>query len=285
MSEIMHRDLVVDADPSDQATLNNGPANGGRPDTEIVAPEDVGLGEDEETRLRAAAIGVHQRRAVRQFLNAAFAIFAAASALPFWALVNETAKGATNVSLFGFELNGGIWSLSLIESVLVTIVVVQAGLLAWYRREKLKDWDTYKAEAGANAPEVSAYGYMQIFRLYARTKRRSTFSILFGVVWLWWAVAGFFTLRDVAFTTTPMIFLTVLMAIQLIAAGVIAGLGFSIGRSFLPGQILVYNTLILNFRAATSQTHYDRAREEAIRVQNGITRDRPWWFFRYKKAR
>jgi hypothetical protein len=230
-------------------------------------------------------MSVHYRRALRQALNAAFAVAVSAAAMPFWAVVTQTANDPSSVALFGYQLKGGIWSLGAVEALVAIFVTVQAGLLAWYRREKLKDWDTYKAEAGANDPEVSANGYMQIFRLYARTKRRATFSILFGVVWLWWALAGFLTLGNTAFSTTPLIVLTLLIGVQFIAALVISGLGFSIGRSFLPGQILVYNTLILNFRAATSQTHYDRAREEAIRVQNEITRDRPWWFFRYRKAK
>lgn len=256
-------------------------------DQEFVAPEEVELSQDEERRLRRRAVLSHRRRALRQIVNSIAVVAVAASALPFWKYVASIrAGGASGIEEPTINLPGlGGWTIDMLLVGIAGFVIFQCVRLAWYRREKLKDWDTIKEKAGANDPETSADGYMQIFRLYARTKRRATYAILTGVVWLWWALTGLYVLRGEFFTTATFPFTGTLVLVQAIASFVILTLGYAVGRSFLPGSILVYNTLIINFRAATSQTHYDRARQEAIRVQNEITQDRPWWFFRYSSPK
>ncbi len=256
-------------------------------DQEFVAPEEVELSQDEERRLRRRAVSSHRRRALRQILNSIVVVIVAASALPFWNSVAAIrAGGASSNDEATINLPGlGGWPVNMLLVIITAFVVAQCMRLAWYRREKLKDWDTIKAMAAANDPETSADGYMQIFRLYAKTKRRATYAILTGVVWFWWALAGLYVLSGEFFATATIPLTGVLVLAQAIASFVIIILGYAVGRSFLPGSILVYNTLIINFRAATSQTHYDRARQEAIRVQNEITQSRPWWFFRYSSPK
>jgi len=254
-------------------------------DKEITAPEDVALSREEELELRRVAVNRHRNRALRQILNAFAVIFISAAALPFWNIA-LAAPGVTSIDFLGISIQSGawgVWAVVILVAIIVAIISLQVVQLLWYRREKLKDWDTFKAEAAANDPQTSAAGYMHIFRLYARTKRRATYSMLFGVVWLWWACAGAFVMIMNFSGSAASVILSLLISTQIIIAVCVIAAGYIIGRSFLPGQVLVYNTLIINFRAATSQTHYDRAREEAIRVQNGIMRDRPWWFFRFHK--
>lgn len=260
-------------------------ANGGTPGEQaFVAPEEVELPETEEAVLRRQAIMHHRGRALRQVFASIGIVIVAASALPLWTFVGGMRNGDFGDAIVNLPIIGGR-SVEAVQWFVTGFILFQFVRLVWYRRERLNDWETYKAEASANDPTTSADGYMRIFRLYAKTKRRAMYAILTGVVSLWWVIAAFYALGAARIEDAGLPITTVLLVTQAVASLGMLAFGYAVGRSFLPGRTLVHNTLIINFRAATSQTHYDRAREEAIRVENTIKRRQPWWFFRYSAPR
>lgn len=247
--------------------------------------------DEEESRHRGEAVGVHIARAAKQLRDMGLAIFIVIAAPAVWRAA-YSAAGATfdtpwtppflniDVGLMSNVTVAAVWVFGVATTAIAGLTVVY---LYWYRFERDRDWREAAAKADAREPEVSADGYMQIFRLYAKTKRRAIFTMLFGMVGIYWGAIGVFAaVEGKAFNVTT-IMLAGAATAQIAAALLIVYRGFDIGRRFVPGKVLIRKTLILSFLATTSQTDYSAAQEKACELERAAVERKPWWFYSYRK--
>jgi len=233
---------------------------------------------------RQQAVRMHRRRARRQIVSASFVMLAASLAPIYWSM---NSNGMIDLRQVGEVLHQLAQKMPAVNALVVPgiaallTILGAAWLRLWYRRERDRDWWENAAKANAAEPQQSAQGYMELFRLYARTKRRATFVMLYGVLSTYWAVLGIAASIDLGNG------IAVLCAtgFHLVASLIVIYLGFDIGRRYLPGNVLVTKTLILGFRAATSETQYQDAVNEAGKAEVDIIDRKPWWFYAYKVPR
>eukprot|EP00439_Symbiodinium_sp_Y106_P088945 s1_g1481.t1 len=234
-------------------------------------------------RHRAKAVRVHRSRALKQIVHASTIVVGSAATPFYWLLASTADVNFGGVSdLLSPVVNGSplVFEIVIPGVVLGICVLGALWLWAWYRRERDRDWAENTAKADASEPEQSADGYMQLFRLYARTKRRATFVMIYGVLSVWWSLVGL-----LAYAAAGNIHIVLALVITQLAVSIfIIYLGFDIGRRYLPGNVLVTKTLILGLRAATSQTDYQVALGEAQKIEERIIDRKPWWFYAYRTA-
>ena len=235
-------------------------------------------------RHRLKAVRVHRSRALKQIIHASIIVVGSALTPLYWLLASTSDVKLDAIS----DILGPLvtempqaFILMLPGAALVFCALGALWLWTWYRRERDRDWAENTAKADASEPEQSADGYMQLFRLYARTKRRATFVMIYGVLSVWWSSVGL--LANVAAGNFH-IALALVIA-QLAVSIFVIYMGFDIGRRYLPGNVLVTKTLILGLRAATSQTDYQVALGEARKIEERIIDRKPWWFYAYRTAR
>lgn len=235
-------------------------------------------------RHRLKAMRVHRSRALKQIVHASFIVVGSALTPLYWLLAStpDANLGVASDLLGPLALNMPIVFMLVLPGAALAFCALGAlWLSAWYRRERDRDWTENTAKADASEPEQSADGYMQLFRLYARTKRRATFVMTYGVLSVWWSLVGFLT--NMAAGNLHLVL--GMLAAQLAVSIFIIYMGFDIGRRYLPGNVLVTKTLILGLRAATSQTDYQVALGEARKIEERIIDRKPWWFYSYRVAR
>lgn len=244
--------------------------------------------DDDNTAHRLKAVAEHRRRALRQIRSALFVVLVASLTPVYWFLAFaavERPEGLDKTVAAVLDM-APVW----VAFALPTLgLVLTAGfavwLIVWYRRERDRDWSENSAKADAREPKRSAEGYMNLFRLYARTKRRAFFTISYGVVSAWWSIFGM-VVNAVLVPTAPIYgVLFVICALQFAAAVLATYVGYDIGRRYLPGNVMVTRTLILSSLATTSQTPYKTAWEQSQESEAEIIDRKPWWFYSYKKAR
>jgi hypothetical protein len=264
-----------------------------------AAPINLDFTDEHEARHRAEAVREHHKRTRGHILNMLIMIAMVAAAPVFWRGVFISA-GLSFAEVWPIAAIEG-WVLSLLNMLaaapwvtpfIILIAVTLApplwslGHLILYRRERDRDWRVAEAQAGERDPTAGARGYMQVFRLYARTKRRGIFTLLFGVAGIWWSTVGIvcFLVGTVNASAGNAAIIHVVAAVLALFVwlGVIY-LGYDIGRRFVPGKVLVTKTLILSVLATTSQTNYTDAREAARELEADIVEEKPWWFYSYKK--
>ena len=255
--------------------------------------------DQDEARHRAEAVRNHLHRTQGHLIGIAIAIAFVALAPVFWraiysafglsfdALWTMSSVQAGAQSVLNIFMSLPVWAISLV--VLIVTLGPPAGFiirLSLYRWERDRDWRVAESQAGERDPTSGARGYMQIFRLYARTKRRSTFTLLFGAAGLWWTSVGIVLYLLGSMSAGSTIGATIQLcgaAVGFILWLVVIYFGFDVGRRYLPGRILVTKTLILSVLATTSQTDYTVAREAARELEAEIVEDKPWWFYSYRK--
>lgn len=155
--------------------------------------------------------------------------------------------------------------------------------MRWYLFLMDLEWREQAARADAREPETCSQGYMQMFRIYARTKRRATFTFLIGLAALYSAAASFLAIADFDLAGAAKYGLQVAAGLEMIAAAFIIYVAFDISRRFVPGKNLVTKTLIMSFLATTSQTDYTDAREQSKELQRSMREKKPWWFYTYAR--
>ncbi len=278
-------DQIKFAEAVDQET-DDGVVQGGRPHVEF--------NDDRENEHRAAASRVHRSRWWRQARQSAFAGALFVLAPVFWMaalwLGGVADIGPMRLPAADFGLLGAIGA----AAMAVLPVVVLGWFRGWlvvYRIMRDQDWQVAENQSDAREPRTSAFGFMRVFRLYARTKRRAVFVTLFGVVALWWAATAVYALVAVgglsAFTGGAGM---LAVGATALSAPIIAGLamsilyvGYDISRRYVPGKILVRKTLILSMLATTSQTHYSDAERQAKELEADQIDEDPSLFYSYPK--
>lgn len=270
----------------------------GEADVPAGATLNLEFKDDHEARHRREAVRNHLSRAQQHLLNMALITLIIAGAPIYWRIV---------YSELGLSF-GDAWPLSAIEAggqKLLGVIDSSTGVVAhslmlaltlvpplwsivflWlYRRERDRDWRVAEAQAGERDPTAGARGYMKVFRLYARTKRRGIFTLFYGAAGLWWGAVGVLCLTMAGGKLESAMAFVYLGAAVAAVLGwlVVVYLGYDIGRRFVPGNILVTKTLILSVLATTSQTNYTDAREAARELEAEIVEEKPWWFYSYKK--
>lgn len=136
------------------------------------------------------------------------------------------------------------------------------GYLKWYMREKGKDWRENVQQANSSDPEECARGYMAVFRMYARTKRRATFTLVWGMSALYVGGWGVFLAIDAGAT-----WMIISSSLEIAAGIAVIVMGISISHQFLPGTVLIGHTLKLSIRAAASNTALMEAQSEAENIE------------------
>lgn len=285
----------IEAEAQDALNLN---ADGVQPSEH--AEEFPNLEDEDEAAHRLRAIARHRSRFFGQARTALLVVIFASIAPGFWRIV-FTILGGQNAAprtLSGVEqwIVDGLVSANAMIQVSVVYLFALApiiflgsyiGLTVWYRRERNHEWDVAKALADAREPEDSAKGFMQVFRLYARTKRRAIFAMLFGITGLWWMLSCFWALAEGGSATLSMQGVAFGLPLIAVIIGVLSiycvYLAYDISRIFVPGKVLVRKTLIMSMLATTSQTDYTAARIAAHELEKDLIDDRPWWFYSYKK--
>lgn len=275
-------------------TQGSDPEQSAPPEEAAVAPVQDHLGtpgfeHDDRTDIhnrihRQQAVRMHRRRARRQIVNAAFIMVAASLAPIYWSMNSSGRIDLPRVGNLMEQLaqNLPAENALVVPGVAALVTILGAAWLRfWYRRERDRDWSENAANANAAAPQQSARGYMALFRLYARTKRRATFVMLYGVLSAYWAVLG--VAASIGLTSALDVFAAT--SLHFVASLVVIYLGFDISRRYLPGNVLVTKTLILGFRAATSETQYQDAVSEASKAEEDIIDTKPWWFYAYRVPR
>ncbi|MCA8889405.1 MAG: hypothetical protein KDA46_11285 [Parvularculaceae bacterium] len=263
------------------------------------SPINLDFTDEHEGRHRAEAVREHVKRTRGHLLNMLTMIVMVAAAPVFWRVV-FTGAGLTFAEVWPIAsieawASGMLAMLSAVPFV-VTFTLLAAitlfpplwsvGHLMLYRRERDRDWRVAEAQAGERDPTAGARGYMNVFRLYARTKRRGIFTLLFGAAGIWWSAVGIvcFLLGSVAAPAGAVALAHGATAVLAFVAWVfVIYFGYDVGRRYVPGKVLVTKTLILSVLATTSQTNYTDAREAARELEADIVEEKPWWFYSYKK--
>ncbi|MFQ5563532.1 MAG: hypothetical protein ACE5FO_08175 [Parvularculaceae bacterium] len=271
---------------------------GNTTDQESQTPINLEFKDEHEPRHRMEAVRSHFARARQHLLNITLSIAMIAGAPVYWrAIYSELGLSYSTFwpitslekwiasSLHLLNGVGGIVSLAALLTITVFPPIWSVGHLILYRRERDRDWRVAEAQAGERDPTSGARGYMKVFRLYARTKRRGIFTLMYGVAGFWWGLVGVFCFAigvDGAPGTIALGYL-VTAFVAILGWLVVLYLGYDIGRRYVPGNVLVTKTLILSVLATTSQTNYTDAREAARELEAEIVEEKPWWFYSYKK--
>ncbi|PWE16899.1 hypothetical protein DDZ18_09290 [Marinicauda salina] len=255
-----------------------------RDKAELVFSDASEIKDPEEERHRRQAVAQHYRRASGQIFSTIILVALAASAWPAWRLLYSVTADEPQVlgPLFGFELPMSPLIATLSAGAAIVGLFAYLIWLWWYRRERLHDWAKNAAHADARQPEKSAAGYMELFRLYARTKRRAFFTMAYGVAFGWLGIAGVLQFLYQDRNTHSWTLLGASLAIACIAL-LILFIGFDLSRRYLPGKILVTRTLILSTLATTSQTDYHKALEVAMEYERRKIEEKPWWFYSFAR--
>lgn len=231
---------------------------------------------------RLRAVREHRARALRQILDSSLIVMLASLAPLFWFLVPKSIMEGNGLGIAGTHAD----ILIAVVPAFAALATVVFGLwLLWYRRENDKDWSENSAKADAREPRQSADGYMQLFRRYAKTKRRATFTMSYGVLSAWWALLGILAAAFLPFAVFTQTGVFAASVAQMLAAFFVIYMGFDIGRRYLPGNVLVTKTLILSFLATTSQTAYQNAWDQSRKIETEIIDEKPWWFYSYRVPR
>ena len=254
----------------------------------------------DEKRHRAQAVAKHRRR----FLTQLLAVVTYTSLLMFAPIYWQSMINAG-----GYKF-GPDWPMSIIEIWISSmlrqesasipsldfliilfippfiVITMTAFLHLRYRFLRDQEWELRAAEAESNEPRTAAKGYMGVFRLYARTKRRAVFTLFGAIVWIVWAAVGYLMLSVADGEPVNFYVPWAIRSAQLVTvtSAVLMGfVAFDISRRYVPGKILVLKIMIMAYRAATSQTNYNEARLEAEKLQEEEIERKPWWFYSYRK--
>jgi len=235
---------------------------------------------------RRKAVQEHRKRALRQIVNAIVVVLLSALAPLYWLValdsyVDPAALEEPLRSLAGLVPDS---VMILPGATALATAALWLWLLLWYRRERDHDWAKNSARADARAPEQSAEGYMELFRLYARTKRWATFAMSYGVLSIWWAGLGISIVLTSEVNGDTRAGVLAIALFQLLAAFCVIYLGYDIGRRYLPGNVLVTRTLILSY-LAISQSDYNDASAFMREPEARMIDKKPWWFYSYRVPR
>lgn len=270
-----------------------GPLNVGRPHVDFDDPN--------EAENRRFATREHFGRWLRQIRDAVLALLLALIARDYWGVVAAASGLASPPGEGSSFFSNLIWSAvgapdaamsgPLLRWTLCGLpVLVLLAFLGWiqlyYLQQRDWEWKLARQKAGSSTPRDCAIGYMQVFRLYARTKRRAVYLTLFGVVAAWWSIAGLIEISGSAVgvgafgaagVSIASAVLTGLLALRLTYHG------YDISRRYVPGKTLVRRTLILGTMASTSQTPYADAEAQAKTIEAEELNREPDLFYSYPK--
>lgn len=253
-------------------TENSTVADGGNLEAE---PDHLALAGLVDDGLRQRAAREHRKRAIRQVRSAASIIFLVAAAPPLRNLLYQIASGEVPAwlsdMLSGAKLPTEIGYLN--HSFLL-IWLVYLIYLQWYMRERGKEWKEHVQQANSSDPEECARGYMAVFRMYARTKRRATFTLAWGVSAVY--VGGRGIMHAIS---NDMSWMILSAAVETALGVAVILVGVSISQRFLPGKVLIGHTLKLSIRAAASNTGLVEAQEQAENIERELKQNRPWWYY------
>jgi hypothetical protein len=162
---------------------------------------------------------------------------------------------------------------------LVLPPVVLLIVLAWhynYRFLKQNDWKVAIGNAQQTiSPQNVTKGYTDLFNLYMRTKRRSYLLGAWGLLVLVYVIAG--TIVNLRGITSPEYW--VAQAGLVVLAAFLINLGYKLGSSYLPGDVIVRHMLALSIFAISDVTNVEEARLQAERDAELFVRANPWWFY------
>lgn len=288
------------AAPETAATLEGANGDGDLQEQLERQAQLLELVDEDEAAHRLSAVREHRRRAFHQLRNGVLILTLTIFAPSFWRIIysvsglnDNTVWPLTDIEAMVAGVfigaNGVVKAILYVVSVAAPLLFTGwlVGYSLWYLRERDRDWRVAEALADAREPRDSAKGFMTIFRLYARTKRRATFTFLYGLLALWWSVMGLIMFADGSqgrmgdeFAAYGLLFVAILL---LPLSACIVYLAYDISRRFVPGQVLVTKTLIMSMLATTSQTDYTAARAAAHELEKDLMHEKPWWFYSYKK--
>jgi hypothetical protein len=231
-----------------------------------------------EAEHRAAAVRKHYTRAANQLMQGALIIA--------WIAITPFLRGSITTGIN--TLNPDELALKSLVAVLSAAAVpIVLGFwyfrMRWYRFRMYLEWREQGARADAREPETCSQGYMEMFRLYARTKRRATFTFLIGSAAIYSAGFGIVLVASSDITGLGLGIILSGAFLEIVAGILIIHVAFDISRKFVPGKILVTKTLIMSFLATTSQTDYTDARQQSVALQKSMRERKPWWFYSYRE--
>jgi len=270
----------------------------GEGDASVGGTLNLEFKDEHEARHRREAVRNHMSRARGHLLNMVFVTLMVIGAPVYWRVAYSelglsfgdfwplsALEMAGQNMLAALSALSRVWVRSVVLALTAAPPLILIASLWLYRRERDRDWRVAEAQAGERDPTSGARGYMKVFRLYARTKRRGIFTLLYGVAGLWWAAVGILSMTMASGEAQGgwLYYYAGGAAIAVLGWLGVIYFGYDIGRRFVPGNILVTKTLILSVLATTSQTNYTDAREAARELEAEIVEEKPWWFYSYKK--
>lgn len=229
---------------------------------------------DEELLL--AASREHRKRARKQVQSAILIVTLIAVAPTMRELLSDILNGNPYSPLFSKLIPAGKVPpvTGYLNYSFFLIWLVYLGYLQWYLRERGKDWRENVQQANSSDPEECARGYMAVFRMYARTKRRATFTMIWGVSALY--VGGWGIVLGIQSGENLMLLSS---SLEIALGSAVILFGVFIGQRFLPGKVLIGHTLKLSIRAAASNTALMDAQGEAESIETELKQDKPWWYY------
>ncbi|MEO0398726.1 MAG: hypothetical protein AAF224_04810 [Pseudomonadota bacterium] len=274
-------------------------SNDDRPGDDTMRPHFDGA-DPNEARHRREAVRHHQKRIFAQGTSAVFSALIILFAPVYWRSLLRACgfdlsaawpatswENALAAALGGTDGMAGGLLLPLLFGPAVFVFLSAFYLNVRYRFLRDQEWNLRSAEAESNEPRTAASGYMHVFRLYARTKRRAVFALVSSIAWLSWGIVGVFALMFASPEAGRTLWTVAFGSAALATAGsalFMAYAAYDVSRRYVPGKVLVGKTMIFATRAATSQTDYETARSQAAVLQEAVIEERPWWFYSYARA-
>ena len=218
----------------------------------------------------------HWARFVRQFSFWGLVIGAAAASYPImnWTMnaSAEVCHSARSCLVSGYYLANVVPTLFFIIFLVYHIVGEIKSDIVWR--------NAVKGVGNLMKHEVVIEGFVDFFDVYIRSKRRSYHLLTVGLLALAVGLAGICVIESSEFNIGifwPIVLLDVLLG------GVLVLLSNMIARAYLPGEIVVVNTLMLSVFERTialqKDINIDKAREVVEKDIQKFVERKPWWFF------
>lgn len=224
----------------------------------------------------------HRKRFRDQILLWGFSMFFAAISYPIqYAFTTEYAKTCVKIPQ-RLQASCIFEPYAALISILLVFFLVSLIWNYFYHENISKDWRQATSDAkGLTSAQDTAQGYTGLFRIYVQTKRRSYHLISWGLLAFTYFVTGVVADFKIGLgndiVRAPILWVP--LAIEFVIGLMLFRLAYGLGRSYLPGDVIVRYTLKLAYYALFKPQDQQEADRQIETQAKQFEKDSPWWFY------